>query len=320
MSLVSKMKHNQANPNIQYLADLLAYFASIPNALYKNSYVTIKNENNQESFVLEKDVIENCLNDDYELLKYIQKFSEIEIKLQYPIDDFDTIYEYVKFLKSHCFTLKLRIFIAGTESTDLRFSCDEDISTVILDSSITEILSNDDKGSFEGCRSLESIIIPSTVNSIGDSAFYLCSKLAQITIPSSVKAIGKSAFCECSSLAQVTIPSSVTSIGGGAFCRCTSLTQVVNQSSIKTIERSTFCECESLVQINIPSSVTAIGGRAFYGCSSLVQIAVPSSVSSIGDDAFDKCSSMTHITLPSSIDASKLSLDSRVTVKKVNYG
>ena len=110
MSLVSKMKHNQANPNIQYLADLLAYFASIPSALYKNSYVTIKNENNQESFVLEKDVIENCLNDDYELLKYIQKFSEIEIKLQYPIDDFDTIYEYVKCLKSLCFTLKLRIF------------------------------------------------------------------------------------------------------------------------------------------------------------------------------------------------------------------
>ena len=61
--------------------------------------------------------------------------------------------------------------------------------------------------------SLTQITIPSSVTSIGDSAFSDCSSLTQITIPSSVTTIGDSAFSDCSSLTQITIPSSVTSIG-----------------------------------------------------------------------------------------------------------
>ena len=52
-----------------------------------------------------------------------------------------------------------------------------------------------------GCKTT---IIPNSVTSIGDYAFYNCSGLTSLTIPNSVTKIGYSAFCSCSGLASVT--------------------------------------------------------------------------------------------------------------------
>ena len=65
-----------------------------------------------------------------------------------------------------------------------------------------------------GCKNT---IIPNSVTSIGDYAFYGCSKLTSITIPNNVTSIGGSAFEECNSLTYVTIGSAVTSIDMRAF-------------------------------------------------------------------------------------------------------
>ena len=48
------------------------------------------------------------------------------------------------------------------------------------------------------------------------------------TIPSSVKTIGESAFDDCSGLTSVTIPNSVTTIGEYAFSGCSGLTKLVS--------------------------------------------------------------------------------------------
>jgi serine/threonine protein kinase len=63
----------------------------------------------------------------------------------------------------------------------------------------------------------ENFIIPESVTSIGDRAFYCCKSLQSVTIPDSVTSIGNGAFYGCESLHSVTIPDSVTSIGDGAF-------------------------------------------------------------------------------------------------------
>ena len=75
-----------------------------------------------------------------------------------------------------------------------------------------------------------SYIIPSSVTSIGSSAFYNCTSLTNITIPSSLITIGSYAFQCCSSLTSVIIPSNITSIGSNVFYKCTSLTAITVES------------------------------------------------------------------------------------------
>ena len=54
------------------------------------------------------------------------------------------------------------------------------------------------------CSSLESVVIPDSVTSIGKEAFYDCDSLTSIVIPDSVTSIGNYAFYNCSSLTSVT--------------------------------------------------------------------------------------------------------------------
>lgn len=89
---------------------------------------------------------------------------------------------------------------------------------------------------------------PSSVTSIGESAFEYCSGLTSVTIPNSVTSIGDYAFVH-SGLTSLTIPSSVISIGDGAFSGCS-----------------------GLASVTIGNNVTSIGDYAFFDCSGLTDV------------------------------------------------
>ena len=55
---------------------------------------------------------------------------------------------------------------------------------------------------------------------ICDNAFSDCSSLSSIVIPNSVNSIGEGAFLNCSSLSSIVIPDSVNNIRRGAFYKC----------------------------------------------------------------------------------------------------
>ena len=166
-----------------------------------------------------------------------------------------------------------------------------------------DILFNKDKSRIISFRNqnIRSYVIPSSVTSIGDYAFWYCDSLSEIVIPSSVTSIGDYAFSDCCSLSEIVIPSSVTSIGDSAFSWCRSLSEIVIPSSVTSIGDSAFSHCYSLSEIVILSSVTSIGDNAFYGCDSLSEIVIPSSVTSICDSAFSDCCSLSEIVIPSSV-------------------
>ena len=173
----------------------------------------------------------------------------------------------------------------------------QSVESYVIPSSVTSI----GNSAFSCCSSLSEVVIPSSVNSIGNSAFSCCSSLSEIVIPSSVNSIGNSAFSSCRSLSKIVIPDSVNSIGNSAFSGCSSLSKIVIPTSVTSIDDWTFSCCSSLSEVVIPSSVTSIGGWAFKDCGSLSTIVIPSSVTSIGDSAFYGCDSLSEIVIPSSV-------------------
>ena len=197
-----------------------------------------------------------------------------------------------------------------------------------------DILFNKDKSRIISFRNLniKSYVIPSSVASIGDSAFLWCSSLSEIVIPSSVTSIGDYAFSGCSSLKYISIPKSVICLNGNPFAgwngkleclfpnfvyeddvlfnkdksriisfRNQNIKSYVIPSSVTSIGDHAFSGCDSLSEIVIPSSVTSIGKGAFSGCDSLSEIVIPSSVTNIGDSAFSCCHSLSEIVIPSSV-------------------
>lgn len=74
---------------------------------------------------------------------------------------------------------------------------------------------------------ITNMTIPSTITSIGSSAFNSCENLTHVEIPNSVTYIGAWAFNNCSKLETMTIPEYVTSIGDEAFNGCSSLKEII---------------------------------------------------------------------------------------------
>ncbi len=153
-------------------------------------------------------------------------------------------------------------------------------------------------------------VIPESVTSIGDYAFYQCTGLASITIPKSVTSIEKNAF-NCSGLTSVTIPEGVTSIGYNAFSDCRALTTITVAPGNPTYDSRNNCNaivetgtntlhigCNTTV---IPEGVTSIGDDAFYACTGLTSITIPEDVTSIGDYAFAYCTGLTSVTIPEGV-------------------
>ena len=166
-----------------------------------------------------------------------------------------------------------------------------------------------------------SAVIPHTVTSIGEAAFYGCSGLTSVTIPDSVTSIGNVAFYNCSGLTSVTIPASVTNIEEYAFYGCSSLTHVDIPDSVESVADGAFCGCDGIAdsdgfiiisnvlhgysgydsEVHIPESVTRIGVDAFAKCASLTNVTIPDSVTRIEEGVFCGCSGLTSITIPSSV-------------------
>ena len=72
-------------------------------------------------------------------------------------------------------------------------------------------------GAFMGNETLRDVIIPDTVVSVGDYAFYRCNRLYAVGMQPGVERIGISAFDACPCLGQVHVPASVQQVGEQAF-------------------------------------------------------------------------------------------------------
>ena len=95
-------------------------------------------------------------------------------------------------------------------------------------------------------QEVTNLVIPSSVKTIRNFAFYQCRSITSLTIPSSVTSIGSSAFEDCTGLTSVTLPTGLTKIGGSGFEGCTGLTSIVLPSTVNVIGMNAFNRCSKL--------------------------------------------------------------------------
>ncbi len=124
---------------------------------------------------------------------------------------------------------------------------------------------------FAKSKKLQKVVLPDSVESIGDYAFSE-SSLTEIVIPGSVKEIKPVAFDDCKNLVKVTLSEGLEKLSKDAFSGCSSLTSIAIPEGIKTIEKGTFSNCKSLVEVKLPASVEKIEEKAFARCEKLENV------------------------------------------------
>lgn len=155
-------------------------------------------------------------------------------------------------------------------------------------------------GAFQGCTTLRSITIPTTIETIGAHAFDGCTSLKKIEIPYTVHSLGDYTFYNCTKLSSVTLPYSVQSIGKRSFAGCTSLKSLILNAVI--VDWFAFEGCTALEDIDLGPRVTELGVGAFKDCTKLSSFTIPESVREVDDSLFYNCASLKEITIGSNVD------------------
>ena len=140
------------------------------------------------------------------------------------------------------------------------------IPAVIEGKTVTDI----NEGAFEECTSLEEVVLPEGLLSIGNRAFKYCTNLKTIQLPSSLQELEEGAFW-ASGLQSIVIPEGITVISSYTFEHCEDLTSVTLPESVTTIGLWAFSGCSALREITIPKNVTVLEAP-FYDCGNLAVI------------------------------------------------
>jgi hypothetical protein len=151
------------------------------------------------------------------------------------------------------------------------------------------------------------IIIPGSVNSIGNYAFSGCKELKNVVIVDSetdrILNLGCNGnnpiFADCP-LDSVYIGRNISYstdsyYGYSPFYRNTTLRSITITDKETEISENEFYGCTNLQNVQIGDGVTSIGNWAFSGCSSLKNFSFGTQVQTIGKEAFSDCTGVTAI-------------------------
>lgn len=156
-------------------------------------------------------------------------------------------------------------------------------------------------GAFWG-TSIESVVIPDSVNIVVARAFYGCDQLKTVDFGDGIIEIQEEAFYKCTALESIILPKNLETIGEGAFYGCTSATEIYIPKTLTNWKNGgyrypTFFDCTALETLTIEDGLSVLGGYGSFSCaSSLKNLVIPASVEKIGDVAFHSATALESVT------------------------
>ena len=154
---------------------------------------------------------------------------------------------------------------------------------------------------FYNMPTLQQLLLPSVLNSIGDYAMAEADNLTRVDMPDGLQTIGKYVFYNNRNLRQAAIPASVTAIGANAY-RYTGIEEVTVPVGVTRLEEYVFYDCNNLQKATLPDGITYIGNSAFSECDNLEDVNIPAQIENIGEYAFyNNAKRTTPIVLPATL-------------------
>lgn len=168
-----------------------------------------------------------------------------------------------------------------------------------------------------GSNSLNRIVLPDTLKSIGSNAFYGCKYLSgSLIIPEGVTEIKRGAFNGCIGLNGIlSLPSTLKKLGnrgeddmgdegtdyyGGVFQNCRNLTgNLILPDNLELIRGYCFSGCSGLYgELRLPAKLKRMGNCAFSYCSGFTgSLSIPQGITALPSEAFHNCGFNGTLTL-----------------------
>lgn len=171
------------------------------------------------------------------------------------------------------------------------------LTEIHLPASLRETTTANTDGAFTDCTALKVITFAegSKLTKLGSYTFENCKALEEMILPSGVEALNVGVFDGCSSLKYVELNGIWTDIPANYFAGNTALETVVLSDTALVIGDGAFDGCTNLTSINLPETLNEIGKAAFRG-TPITEVYLGAGISKIGDFAFDGCTELATVT------------------------
>lgn len=135
-------------------------------------------------------------------------------------------------------------------------------------------------------------------------------RIEEVILPNTIELIGENSFCDCSRLQKINLDS-VRIIRNNAFRSCRNLKNI-NLQSAESIGKNAFKSCESIKELKIGKNSTSsliIGESAFLDCLHLEKVEFENNYVFINDSAFSFCDNLSEINLDKAVSIGKFILE-----------
>ena len=120
--------------------------------------------------------------------------------------------------------------------------------------------------SFDYCYGIKKVVLNEGLTVIFRGAFGFAESLTEINFPSTLEEIGDSAFYDCKKLKTLDLSKTkLRKISAGCFSECADTEKVFLPETVCRIEKEAFFRDKSLADINIPRALTEIDTTALSG-------------------------------------------------------